>query len=407
MRRYILAIVLLLVSNYCYSIAYKVVYLNSFGYLGADYRYVPLAVLVFSSLVGFLHYWHITRVNSIQLKLFLSIFYLFSVVSVPITSWMISDWDIFKWLKINILYFLLVSIFIFFTRIKLPAFVSNRYFAKIALQGYPVLIGLLLVILIYPLGINLDLNFSTIYDRRLIARDSTPLIFKYIISNTIAVVLPISAYLALKEKRLDIGLLTLFLILYIFSYEGSKAVFFKPIAVLFIVYFCRIISVHKILDIFLQFYASLTIILSLLIYGIKNDFFNLILHRSFFLPNKLIVWYLETYDRGNDIGDAKSPAYYIGTEYLGSPDINANSNFIVSGLLNNGFITTCCITVVASFFVANLLRGRAGTLGLVVAVLLSLTLAESAFLTSLGNHGLILLIVYSEIFKTRYNETMH
>ena len=219
--------------------------------------------------------------------------------------------------------------------------------------------------------------------------------------------MPISAYLALKEKRLDIGLLTLFLILYIFSYEGSKAVFFKPISVLFIVYFCRIISVHKILDIFLQFYASLTIILSLLIYGIKNDFFNLILHRSFFLPNKLIVWYLETYDRGNDIGDAKSPAYYIGTEYLGSPDINANSNFIVSGLLNNGFITTCCITVVASFFVANLLRGRAGTLGLVVAVLLSLTLAESAFLTSLGNHGLILLIVYSEIFKTRYNETMH
>ena len=407
MRRYALAAFLLLLTNYSFSIAYKVVYLHSFGYMGADNRYVPLTVLVVSSLFGFIHYCQITKVKSSQLKLFFSIFFLFSVLSIPITSWMITDWEIFKWLKINILYSILITLFIFCTRVKSPVLVQNNSYKNFALIIYPILISFLLLILVLGLGIKFDLNFSTIYERRLSARESTPLIFKYIISNTIAVILPLSAYISLKEKRVDIGLVTLLLMVYIFSYEGSKAVFFKPIIALVIVYFYKYWSVEKILDIFLRLYASLALILSFLIYGINNDFINLILHRSFFLPNKLVVWYLESYDNGIYIGDKKSPAYYIGAEYLGSPDINANSNFIVSGLLGNGFIVTCFITIGASLFIAYLLKRGTDTLGLVAAVLLSLTLAESAFLTSLGNHGLILLIIYIEIFKTRSNETMH
>lgn len=407
MIRYVFAILMLFAINYSYSIAYKEVYLKSFSYLGSNYRIVPLLVHVMSTLLAFINYYQITKIRSGQISLFLAIFFLFSFVAVPVTSWMITDWDILRWIKINIIYAILMSLIVQVGKIKLPEFTAKISYGNVTGLLYPVFLGFIIVILYFSLNITFNLDFASIYDRRLAARDATPVTLKYVISNTIAAVLPLSVLLAYKSKNLITGLFAALLMILIFSYEGSKSVFFKPAAGVLLIYLVNRISAKNAMDFLLLIYTTISVFLALMASRIGNEFLNLILHRSYFLPGKLIVWYLEIFDNGVTLGDFKTPAYLVGSKYLNNPEINANSNFIVSSLVELGFIYTVLITIVASLLATILLKKDMSSFGKMIAILMALTLAESDFFTSLGNHGILLLLFYKETFKKSVNGYMY
>lgn len=273
---------------------------------------------------------------------------------------------------------------------------------------YLIFFSLFLVVLlmIYKYyGISFNFNLAIVYEIRKVYKEAGIPLAGYLFNWMAYVVNPFFFVLFLtKRKWLPVILITVLQLL-LFSATGHKSYFFILPFIL-----CLMWIVTKKNPLF-YFSSGLTaiIILSMLSYWLINDIWvsSLFTRRVLFVPAQLSFLYYDFFSNNSytflsqhrifriflDYPYHLAPPHLIGEVYFNAPDMSANNGIYADAYMNFGFVGF----VLWGFLLAIILKlidsfskNKKITVTIAIISMPSLTLVNSALLTSLLTHGLLL-----------------
>lgn len=398
MKNFVLSFILVGLYFTLYLKNYSIYYLNIFGYNYDIFRETPLILLIIGTLISSFILSFSNSFKDKSIRIFLIIFYLYSIQNFNVLSWAITDWSIFEWLRnvtlLNLLFFTMLVLM----KIKRSSLIiKNNLTFK---YGYfKIFLTFTIIYFVATIGLKFDLSLEESYIRRFASRENTPLITKYLISNLIGLLLPVGFFVGFKRR--DYFLITSMILLsfILFSHEGAKSIFLKPLFVLLGYQIFKSLPKKRILASFL--FLNLIIQILIITYSkfYESSFIDLLLHRAIYLPAKLATWHIDIYNSSSNLVNL-TPAYYVGLNYLNNPLVNANSNFLVSLVARYGFMAAFILILpIARITVYLINQRRFNTdLSLVISILLAIVLSESEFQTTILNHGLLIIAAYKLFF---------
>ena len=295
-------------------------------------------------------------------------------------------------------------------RLNFKYLFSNRIFIILI-----VIISVLVAVQIYYSSSNIgSFGYLNSYERRLSGREifSPGMIISYMVSILFNTITPFLAfYSSLKSNRF---ILIISLLLCVLSYWsiGLKS----TILYVFVFYLIGLLIKKK------NFIRSNYIFLSLMIlsliilteYFITNQSFitQLILRRIFFVGAKLQNMYYDAFSSlpmyelflGKNINNFSDVTYFIGTEYIGNDQTNANTNTFLYFLLKFGFFGYLLNVLIVSLiflFLDSIYMKNKSYIALYTGIFFAILICESSFTTSLFTSGLLFFIIFSFITKPK------
>jgi len=281
---------------------------------------------------------------------------------------------------------------------------------KIRKQMIFILLILFTIPFFFVFGININpklfLLGDYVYEVREKARGLDNIYTGYM-SNWIANVLaPIALVYGVFEKKRWMALISILVLVYIFSCYGTKSVFISIPVVLLFSKGTYLKKIKWFLSIVIGLFL-LALLLNSDIYGAKM-FKSILFVRTFFVPalnniyffdffdDKFIYWSNGFFKHFFEYPFDKAPSYLIGEIYYSSQkDMNANNGFPADAFINFGFwgmlffslIITLIFNVFKSLNIPSTFFG--------VFFLAFFNIISSSLSTVLVTHGLLFLVIIS------------
>ena len=278
-----------------------------------------------------------------------------------------------------------------------------------------ILFSLIFSIYVYYSSINIgSFDFINSYERRLQGREifSSGLVISYLISILFNTVAPfLSFHSALKSNKMTL-LISLLLCVLAYWSLGIKSI----VVYVLIFYILGLIIKKKsfVPSYYIFFLFGLISILVIIEYLISNQSIiaQIILRRIFFVGAKLQNMYFDAFISsdlieilyGKNIFNYTDVTYYIGSEYIGNFETNANTNTFLYFLLKFGVIGYLLNVLAVSgilFFLDSIFLKNKSYIVLFTGIFFSILICESSFTTSLFTSGIMIFIIFSYYTKLR------
>jgi len=252
-----------------------------------------------------------------------------------------------------------------FFRINLPEIKTQQ----LSFGAIMFLVLLSVVPIIYTFGIYLDPNnilLADVYKTREIFSENSNLAIDYLYNWLVKALVPLTMVFFLVHKRHGYGIITFFLLLYLYVVSGNKIVYITLFVMLFF-YYVGSNNLEKIK------YFLYGLIIALLVIPIIDYIIQLhsakgtFVMRMLFLPAQLNYFYFDLFD-GKPLYFAESnffrffftypferPIGYVISEiYFDASDMNANNGLISDGYMNLGYpgiaLNILIVSVIFLFF---------------------------------------------------------
>lgn len=265
-------------------------------------------------------------------------------------------------------------------------------------------------------------DISALYDIRSEYRASNitvPGIVQYMFSWLAKFFLPALLVFGLMQRRKKIVVLSFALTFCLFVTSGHKSIFLGSFAI------CGLwwvmgkkgyITFRSFSGVALSL-AVIGLLLSVAGIGFVNE---VIIRRTMIIPGVLSGFYFDFFSRnefaklGYSVFSSlfnypydSSPPFVIGDYYFNRPEMSANVNFIAAGFAEFGVWGAIVFTAIAAY-IYKLIDGFSSRTGLQSAALLACliptwALVDSALLTTLVTHGLVLLVVFMAVYPKAKN----
>lgn len=322
-------------------------------------------------------------------------------------------------IEIVILIFIFMLLMFFLASVEINFRLNISKFSE---KNFTIILFFTTVILLVPFistfGIRFNkavFNLEDIYEIRSLTKGKLPQYAFYFFSWLTKIFLPLLILISIKNKQYTYTGLGIVFLFYLFLVMAHKAVIFYILVLIFF----SLIKNHARQAFFFTFFLVIVLI-CINIFTQKTDQIlplSLIARRAFFLPAQLNQFYFEAFENNhmylshsifnriinNPINS--EPANYIATEYYNSPEGNANNGFISDGFMNFGIIGTLLfsliIALIFNFF--NNLKISSYYSGLFFLIVY--TFISSFLMTSLFNHGILIIILIS-IFVLKNSKTL-
>ncbi len=276
----------------------------------------------------------------------------------------------------------------------------------------------LLVIMHYfvSTGGRIVLDFALVYDfRKDFLQSSYGGIFGYLNGWVMRVFSVFLFAWALYRKKVLMIALSVFFILLLFALSGHKSALVGILLVLFFYYIFK--AKNKILFILYIFLFFIGIIIVILEYTNSIELNAITIRRVFFVPAHLNYIYFEFFSQNDfvlwsngifkyfiDYPYTLSSTHVIGN-YLGQPEMGANTGFIASGFMHAGYFGIAIYTGIA-IIIMNLINQLAMKTNKYI-VLSIIFLPINAFFTSsdlfttLLTHGLLIAMIILWLYQDK------
>lgn len=358
--------------------------------------------------------------------------FLYAVLSIMISNWLIPNMIIFIEMLDNLDIFLFNFVLIIFpilvNKIEF-SFPSLLYFKveQLGLKGLNYLIiisSLIFAIMVYFLGIKINiqailLDDDAIYSLRDndIATQPGLQLIAYFQGWLARSFIPVGLVLSVMYSRKAAIVFFILLQILVFFFEGHKSILISTFVILFftigtqyqkkIFYYLLILNIGLIIS---------QTIFKKMDYTIFDD---LITRRLFFTPALLNVFYFDFFDNNKLYLSESvfklfykypyniSSAYVIGEVYLGSNRIGANNGIISTGYMNFGYIGVMLNIISFNFIIRILdhLNLTSKSFG-IVFLIINFLFISSSFFSCLNTHGVIITLFLLIFFlkNTRLND---
>ena len=261
-------------------------------------------------------------------------------------------------------------------------------------------------------GLDLNLDFASIYERRHAVRGSSSWWSGYLISFCRSIVIIAAVYLFFIKKNKISLLILIACPIVIFSYDGTKSALLIPVF-LSIIFF--LVNNNKGLNSLLILMLFL-ITASIIEFDLMdtNIISTLFVRRIFAVPgllNSLFWEYFSVHDKvmmADSIGrffldqsDVTASTYVIGYEYFNRPETNANTGIWMGGYAHFGFIGIILTSAIAGFILGiidNLTKERFLMLGFIVCSYTGILWAEQMLHTSMLTGGIIYIVIFLMLY---------
>ncbi|WP_016839518.1 O-antigen polymerase [Ureibacillus thermosphaericus] len=421
-KKNIVTIIMLLAFKTVLELSYIFFVHKIYSYNGF---YLDLAIdkfilsLILSFIIIFIIVKYISNHNKAsQIILYIILIFLY----LPIVSlyWMQNKSTIFI-LGITLSFLIIMGVSIIFPRVKIV--ILKKREAKYLF----IFIVTLMTTVVYGLLISngglsrINLNLLNVYDTRAAYVQNTNIILNYSLSWQAHVINLILLSLALYNRKYFYAFIVLGMQIFLFSMTNFKSHLLAPLVILFFYFFQK--TKWKNYFLLIMSIGSTTLVsLSLVLYKISEDLIlipSMFIRRLFFVPAQLHFQYFEFFEDkskfllSHSIFEGiiqtdynVSPTQYMAKEYF-NKDFSPNVGFFGDAYVNFGLVG---LIVFAIFLgIIMLLIDSFSTkiplfLTMAILVIPAMSLVNSAFLTTLLTHGVLLSLLMLWVVNGLFNK---
>ena len=305
---------------------------------------------------------------------------------------------------------ILISLIVFFSFIKF----KTRSFKLREKEGFNLLIivsliGLIPFLIVYFPHIQLkNLLLIDIYETRGdVTLGVNNLYTTYTYQWFAKYIIPSLLIFSFLYKRKLVALASILAMIFLFLCGANKAVYFGILMVIIFSYGDHF-SKAKYFILFLFLVCSFGL-LAYIIFD-YNELLRLSIRRLIFIPSILDILYFEFFDNNylywseNILSRwLKSPyniyhSHLIGIEYFGTERMNANNGIFSDGFLNWGMAGVAINSIILSMSLSFISQLNVHSRFFGLYFLLFVAVISSSMTTVLITHGLIFLLIFSQIF---------
>jgi len=282
-----------------------------------------------------------------------------------------------------------------------------------------VFIGLVVLVCVYSLSLTdfkLNLDVTSVYQRRLEAREVPGFVHGYVLAFGRSVVTVLGVYLIVVKKRYVYLFLVLIFTLASFSFDGTKGSIVIPVFLLAIAFMIiRTRNLSWLLGFSIVLIGLAVIELGTLSNNIISEYF---VRRIFAIPGFLSTafWdFFSVHDKvllTDSVGKYLftpvydvAPTFLIGIDYMDNPQINANVGIWMGGFAHFGISGILLVSIISGLIlglVDNMTHKNFFVLGCLICSYLGITWSEQMIHTSMLSGGVFyLLLVLIMILKSR------
>ncbi len=343
-----------------------------------------------------------------------------------IITWLLFSFSYLPTAFFSIYYFELLSDYIYLMLLLITGLALFRYSSairfglksKVTVDFYGIDAFVMFIVLastviyIWSLaGFNVDFDLTTVYERRLLAREIDTGIMAYFMVMTRTMFLVLGVYLWIAKKNTLYLLISLAGVVGIFSFDGTKTALYLPMIIILYALF-----IHKFKMLSKNPSSLLFIFFILSFFGLMEWNFigtpiisEYLVRRIFVIPGVINSFYFEYFttlnessltqlafgsfgNAGKDIG----VSYIIGAEYFGNKATNANSGIWMSSYAYFGIIGLLIASMISGLIAGvldSLVRPGKEYLGMMIGVMVGITWSEQALHTSILSGGIFFFIL--------------
>lgn len=410
----------------CIISTYLMTVYDNYSYLGFQLNpNINFSIVLFISVfVSFLSIFLPVRIEKPS-QLLLLFSYYFIYIPNTIMPYIAHNRGSEYWFNIFLYFTLCILIIFFLVNIS----IGKKIKFVVNIKSIELKMILLLIALLIPVVFYYKPDFSNIlklnalvdlYDWRDDYREKTkniPSVVEYMFNWSSKIFIPLILLFGLFRKNLPIVFLALFLNLSLFVISGHKSIFF---AYFFILIFYFILNKSNKSTYVVSPFMGM-VFLSTLVFFIFNQsvLVDVFLRRMIQIPGMLAGFYYEyfsengfakysynilkgiTFTNYSDI-----PPYIIGQNYFKNDGVNANTGYLTSAYAEFGYLGGVFITIIVCGlykFIDNIISTAKNnkTFLLLIFLLPTWALVNSAFITVMITHGLLLSIVFMIFLKDK------
>ncbi|WP_155858657.1 O-antigen polymerase [Acinetobacter sp. BMW17] len=329
------------------------------------------------------------------------------------------------WFYVFLYFTICISLVFFISKLE----INKKILVNVNIKNIEIKILIFLVMLLIPVVYFYKPDFSNIlrltslvdlYDWRDDYREKTkniPTLVEYMFNWSSKIFIPLILLFGLFKKNIAIIFLALFLNLSLFVVSGHKSIFFAYFFILIFYFIFR--KSNKAIYVVSPFMGM--VFVSTLIFFIFNQsiLVDVFLRRMIQIPGMLAGFYYEyfsengfakysynilkgiTHTKYEDI-----PPYLIGQNYFRNDGVNANAGYLTSAYAEFGYVGGIFITLIVCGLykvIDNIIDSAKNnkTFLLLIFLLPTWALINSAFITVMITHGLLLSIIFMIFLKDK------
>ena len=313
----------------------------------------------------------------------------------------------------RLVFYSIISFFLILSLFSTLKFKVRTVFMPDRVKYYILIVFSLLLVLPIFMDFKLNINpkvfaLQEIYDVRAVYKTQMSFFSSYTFWWMAKVVVPVMFVYSLIRKNYKFAIFSIVILMYLFLVSGHKSVYFTPIVILFYYFIGKDYNKKiKLSLIYLSIFLILINIPDLLMD--RYLFKSLFVRRVFFVSTLLNEFYFE-YFQHNSVYLSHSifsnflsypydvtPAYIIGEEYFGRPEMSANNGIISDGFMNFGYVGVVVFSTIFSLILSlfNSIKINPKYFGIFIFYIL--IFRGSAFLTVFLTHGFWLVILFAFI----------
>lgn len=269
-------------------------------------------------------------------------------------------------------------------------------------------VSLFFIALIFTLklcGFSLNLDFTSIYDRRLEARSINSRLSAYFLVFVRQCVVIIGVYLGVVKKKYWLLLLSGVISINIFSFDGTKTSIILPIIFVSFAFILLLKKQRTILVLLIPALIMVTLGVVEFTIGPTNYISDYLVRRSFVIPGLLNGFYWDFFSdhkyallTDSILRNIIEPVYnkpvtfVIGEHYFNRLSTNANTGIWMGGFSHFGITGVFVVSIIAGLILGQIDRVTKSTLfiwGSMVSLFFGIIWSEQMFHTSLLTGGII------------------
>lgn len=412
-------------SSILLHLSYQKIIFPKYSYFGFPY-FEPnnLQLIIFSLVPAVLSFFLPKKFDGIHSLVAIILFFQFvlPVWTVPLYTLHEYNFEILFFAILSSLVYLSLSAISIFPKIYIPK-IRPPIKAPILIL-FLILSGLIIILYqrygFNPLNIINMISISDIYlirnEFRLANEGGT--FFIYILMWATKVITPFCFIFFLYKKKYLYAFLTFIVQFCFFSISGHKSLFLGLFFVLAIYY---ILKMEKGVILISSMYLAVIILSSVLaLLDIFPIFLEIIVRRMIIMSGLLSGFFVEffsvngfdNYSNSFLAGITESPydrtlPFIIGEHYFGRTTMSANANFLASAYANFGYtgvLIESSLLIITLYMIKQLSRGNHNVLYSTLFILPMMSLADSAFFTSLLTHGILCAGLFLFCFRGNMND---
>ncbi len=254
-------------------------------------------------------------------------------------------------------------------------------------------------------GFKFNFNILNVYDQRAEYKEAHIPFSSYLFTWSSNVILPMGFMYFIIKKQYVLSIIPIISQLLLFSATGMKSMLFTiPIVIIFAA-FLKL----KDVSLYLMIALALASVFCIVAYSIFNQILpiSLLTRRVFLVPARISQYYYDFFIEAGQIQLSHSifsglsnyrfqaePAQFISKIFVGSTS-NFNSGIIADGFANFGYIGVFCWSIFTAFVFKILdavSKDKNNTIVISGIIMFVSSLSNSALVTNLGTHGMLIAI---------------